>query len=83
MKMTITEHRNFQKLEKQRLMTFTKCELVEELLAVYEHCRKLQNTSSNSNYEKCGCGSTTDTDVYCQKCLTKFAELIKIAERGN
>ena len=52
MEMTITEHRNFQKLEKQRLMTLTKCELVEELLAVYKHCRKLQNTSSNSDYAK-------------------------------
>lgn len=33
--------------------------------------------TKNSDYAKCGCGSTTDTDVYCQECLTK------IAERGN
>jgi len=35
---------------------------------------KLQNTSSNSDCAKCSCGSTTDTDVYCQECLTKIAE---------
>ena len=40
-------------------------------------CRKLLETVYNSDYEKCGCGSTTDTDVYCQECLTK------IAEQGN
>ena len=39
--------------------------------------QKLQNTSSNSDYAKCGCGSTENTDVYCEKCLTK------IAEQGN
>jgi len=46
-------------------------------------CRKLLETVHNSDHTKCGCGSTTNTDVYCQECLTKFAELIKIAERGN
>ena len=36
-----------------------------------------EKSSSDSDYEKCGCGSTENTDVYCEKCLTK------IAEQGN
>lgn len=48
--MTVMEHRNFQKIEKQRLMTFTKTDLVEELMVVYALVGKLQN---KSKYEKC------------------------------
>jgi len=73
MEMTITEYRNFQKLEKQRLMRFTKGELVEELLAVYEHYRKRQNTSSNSkSTQGCAiCGCNISLRGYCAGCQTR------------
>jgi hypothetical protein len=50
MEMSVTEYRELKKLEKQRLMKFTKAELVEKLQVVY---KQLQNTSSNSDYAKC------------------------------
>ena len=56
--------------DKHGIYPTTKC--FAELDALFD---KL--TSDNSDYVKCGCGSTTDIDVYCQECLTK------IAERGN
>ena len=70
MEMTATEYRNFQKLEKKRLMGFTKGELVEELLAVYGHCRKLQNTAHNSEcqHEYEYVNTTPFIGHKCKKC---------------
>ena len=37
-------------------------------------------TSDNSDYAKCGCGSTTDIDVFCERCLENIAAIADSVE---